>query len=67
LKNVFGRYCEYELYVGSTLVDTVSALKINNKEDFLVGQLQRRRVCYISINCDYGLLCLDWRDICNGK
>ncbi len=60
----FGRYCQYELYIGSTLDDTVRATKI---VDPLFGQLQRRRVCYTSIDCDYGLLCLDWREICNGN
>ncbi len=64
LEGTFGRYCEYELYVGSTLVDTVRATKIVNP---LLGQFQRRRVCYTSIDCDYGLLCLDWREICNGN
>ncbi len=23
-------------------------------------------VCYTTLICEYGLLCLDWRDICNG-
>ncbi len=69
MKGAFGRYCEYEFYVGSTLDDIVRATKVEtvDKEHSLFGQLQRRRICYISIDCDYGLLCLDWREICNGN
>ncbi|CAF1017323.1 unnamed protein product [Adineta steineri] len=66
MKGVFGRYCEYELYVGYTLVETARAIKIQDKNHALAGQLQRRRMCYTSIDCEYGLLCLDWRNICDG-
>ncbi|CAF1428876.1 unnamed protein product, partial [Adineta steineri] len=67
LKSVFGRYCEYELYVGRTLAETAHKIKIPNHEHALRGQLQRRRMCYTSIDCEYGLLCLDWRNICDGE
>ncbi|CAF4059973.1 unnamed protein product [Adineta steineri] len=63
---VFGRYCEYELYVGHTLAETARQIKIRRIGHALYGQLQRRRMCYTSIDCEYGLLCLDWRNICDG-
>ncbi|CAF1457476.1 unnamed protein product [Adineta steineri] len=66
LKGVFGRYCEYEFYVGSTLAETTRIIKIKRKPDALYGQLQRRRMCYTEIDCNYGVLCLDWRNICDG-
>ncbi|CAF4240670.1 unnamed protein product, partial [Adineta steineri] len=66
LKGVFGRYCEYELYVGHTLAETARQIKIWGTGHTLYSQLQRRRMCYTSIDCEYGLFCLDWRDICDG-
>ena len=24
-------------------------------------------LCYETLQCDYGMLCRDWRDICNGQ
>ncbi|CAF1293196.1 unnamed protein product [Adineta steineri] len=65
-KGVFGRHCEYKLYVGHTLAETARLIKTQNNSHALAGQLQRRRMCYTSIDCEYGLLCLDWRDICDG-
>ncbi|CAF0992343.1 unnamed protein product [Adineta steineri] len=59
LKGVFGRYCEYELYVGHTLAETARQIKIRRIGHALYGQLQRRWMCYTSIDCEYGLLCLD--------
>ncbi|CAF1004523.1 unnamed protein product [Didymodactylos carnosus] len=29
-------------------------------------QLHSNITCYTTLECDYGLLCLDWRDICDG-
>jgi hypothetical protein len=36
--------------------------------DINVGsQLHGNRPCYITLVCDSGLMCLDWRHICDGK
>ncbi len=67
MEGVFGRHCEYELYIGSTLDETTRHIQVTNQKDALWGQLQRRRMCYTAIDCEYGLLCLDWRNICDGN
>ena len=59
----FGKNCEYRLPVGSSFTDLVME-KFSEKSSKLmyVGDI----VCYTTLTCDSGLLCLDWRDICDG-
>ena len=60
----FGPRCEYRLPAGNDLDLTVYA-KFHEKSKKLMynGDI----VCYTTIECNSGLLCLDWRDICDGR
>jgi hypothetical protein len=62
----FGKHCEYLLPMGTTFQQTINwevNMRTNN-----IWDMQRYSdiVCYTTLNCDSGLLCLDWRDICDG-
>ncbi|CAF0816639.1 unnamed protein product [Adineta ricciae] len=62
----FGKYCEYLLPTGSTfstLVQEQMKVKEANEEEV---QKYSDVICYNTIECNSGLLCLDWRDICDG-
>ena len=62
----FGKFCEYRFAIGKTFDEAVE------------GQLNARRryeeeihfhqdiLCYETIDCHSGVLCLDWRQICDG-
>ena len=59
----FGKHCEYQLPLHTTLQKLIATKFVSNgkKLDY-EGDI----VCYGIVKCDYGLLCLDWRDICDG-
>jgi hypothetical protein len=63
----FGKNCEYFLPAGSTFDETIN-WEIEMKSLYpWKGQIHGEILCYTTLICDYGLLCLDWRDICDGK
>jgi hypothetical protein len=62
----FGKHCEYQLPMKSQLDQILHwqlAMKRNNTEQV---QIHGDTVCYMSLQCNSGLLCLDWREICDG-
>ena len=62
----FGKNCEYRLPVGATLADVLQwRLDLRNTH---LNQVQMHGdiVCYKTLACYSGLLCLDWREICDG-
>ncbi|CAF3810792.1 unnamed protein product, partial [Adineta steineri] len=62
----FGKYCEYLLPYGTTFTMT---LNWENQMKFLYeeeNQYYSDILCYKTLTCNSGLLCLDWRDICDG-
>ncbi|CAF3689751.1 unnamed protein product [Rotaria sp. Silwood1] len=62
----FGKNCEYLLPIGTTFAQTLTeenALKIKNSNNV---QLYGDIICHLTLECDSGQLCLDWRDICDG-
>ncbi len=71
----FGKFCEYEFYYGSTSFDmAIEKLfeplkKVETYFDSILfgSQLHNNRPCYTTWTCDSGLMCLDWRHICDGK
>jgi hypothetical protein len=71
----FGKFCEYEFYHDSTSFDeTITSLfkPLENVQTyfdsiFVGSQLHSNRPCYTTWTCDSGLMCLDWRHICDGK
>jgi len=71
----FGKFCEYELYGSSTSFDDaitkqfeplINASKYSGNM-YVGSQLHDNRPCYITWRCNSGLMCLDWRHICDGK
>ncbi|CAF3019750.1 unnamed protein product [Rotaria sp. Silwood2] len=63
----FGKNCEYFLPAGTTFDATIQ-WEMRMKLDFPWRiQMYGDILCYTTLICDYGLLCLDWRDICDGK
>jgi hypothetical protein len=71
----FGKFCEYEFYDGSTsfdeaiknLFEPLVHVKTYFDNIFVGAQLHNNRPCYTTWTCDSGLMCLDWRHICDGK
>ncbi|CAF1433313.1 unnamed protein product [Adineta steineri] len=62
----FGKYCEYLLPYGTTFTMTLNwenQMKFLYKEE---NQYYSDILCYKTLTCNSGLLCLDWRDICDG-
>ena len=62
----FGKSCEYRLPVGTTVDETIDwqlKLKVSNSSR---SQMYGDITCYVTYQCDSGLLCLDWREICDG-
>ena len=60
----FGKNCEYLLPFGTSLTDVINAkFELSSKKLMYVGEI----VCYTTLKCNFGLLCLDWRDVCDGQ
>ncbi len=65
---VFGRYCEYQLTHESDSFEVSHNLQVIDRAALLVyHQIYGDIVCYTTLSCKSGLLCLDWRDICDGE
>lgn len=64
----FGKYCEYQLtHHTSQFSDAVKAQFYQKKAgDSWDTQRHGDILCYTMLNCYAGLLCLDWREICDG-
>jgi hypothetical protein len=62
----FGRNCEYRLVANDTLEDSarwqLRQRLVNTEGSQLYGDI----LCYETLQCDSGQLCLDWREICDG-
>lgn len=66
----FGKFCEYEFYGGSTSFDEAITKQfelLNTVNINISSQLHGNRPCYMTLTCYSGLMCLDWRHICDGK
>ena len=62
----FGKNCEYQLPDGETFEETLKWQLIVRKENPQEVQIHGDIVCYETLKCDSGVLCLDWREICDG-
>jgi hypothetical protein len=62
----FGKNCEYQLPVGETVEETLEWQLIMRKNNSEEVQMYGDVVCYETLECDSGVLCLDWREICDG-
>ncbi|CAF1058675.1 unnamed protein product [Adineta steineri] len=67
--STFGKYCEYQFPNGKSEFRDELYEQYISKEKYPLGhQLHGDILCYTTLDlyCDYGLLCLDWRNICDG-
>ena len=62
----FGKNCEYQLPVGQTFEETLEWQLDMRRSDSQNVQIYGDIVCYDTLKCNSGLLCLDWREICDG-
>ena len=65
-RGAFGKNCEYHLPVGETLEETLQWQLVKRKENPEKVQIYGDVICYETLKCDSGMLCLDWREICDG-
>lgn len=66
----FGKFCEYLFYGDSRYFDeaiTKQLEPLKNVNIHIGSQLHGNRPCYTTLRCDSGLMCLDWRHICDGN
>jgi len=69
-RSSFGKFCEYQFYGGSTSFDgaiTKQFKPLENDSINVGSQLHDNRPCYMTLICNSGLMCLDWRHICDGN
>jgi hypothetical protein len=64
----FGKYCEYQLTHDAQLFSQVIKAQFGQKKmaDSWNTQRYGKIVCYDTLPCDAGDLCLDWQEICDG-
>jgi hypothetical protein len=69
-KRTFGKNCEYQLISADGHVTFADSRKWQNEKKQKSRwemQAYKKNLCYITLTCEYGLLCLDWPDICDGR
>ncbi|UJR07518.1 hypothetical protein I4U23_011807 [Adineta vaga] len=64
----FGKFCEYQLTHNAKSFQDSIHIQFQEKQTGDSWNTQRygRILCYTTLMCDSGLLCLDWRDIDDG-
>jgi hypothetical protein len=66
--STFGKYCEYQLTHEANSFEASQRSQISIREkSYYSHQEFGAIVCYKTLSCNSGLLCLDWRDICDGE
>ena len=69
-EQTFGNNCQYRLINDgkySEFRTTREWQNLQKESNRLKMQIYYRPLCYLTVQCNYGLLCLDWRDICDGR
>ena len=62
----FDKYCQYQLTHGANSFEASQISQVNIRSNYPSYHQQFGSiVCYKTLSCNSGLLCLDWRDICN--
>jgi hypothetical protein len=64
----FGKYCEYQLTHDTESFGQAITAQFETKRNGDSWNTQRygKILCYTTLSCDFGQLCLDWRDINDG-
>jgi hypothetical protein len=65
--STFGRYCEYQLTHEASSFEESQNLQAINRSLLKNHQLFGDILCYKTLSCNSGLLCLDWRSVCDGE
>ena len=64
----FGKYCEYQLLFDVSSFSNALRTQFRLHTNRLENQKWAKILCYETLlQCDYGMLCLDWRNICDGQ
>jgi hypothetical protein len=70
IMGTFGKYCEYQLThkakTFSEAIKTQFEQKKEKEDDSWNTQRYGKILCYETLLCNSGPLCLDWREICDG-
>ncbi|CAF1435934.1 unnamed protein product [Adineta steineri] len=61
----FGINCEYQLLFNSSVFSDAIQITFEAKENTDGHQMFGSILCYETLICDFGRLCLDWRNICD--
>ncbi|CAF1301368.1 unnamed protein product [Adineta steineri] len=61
----FGIDCEYKLLFNSSMLSDAIQITFEQKENTDGHQMYGSIICYETLICNYGMLCLDWRNICD--
>ena len=62
----FGKNCEYRLLYETTFQETIDWHRVRKEGSPSTMHYYADILCYPTLSCDSGLLCLDWREICDG-
>ena len=62
----FGKSCEYQLLLHSSLFSKALEKLFESRIHPEYQQIWGTILCYETLECNYGQLCLDWRNICDG-
>ena len=65
-RQTFGKHCEYKLPGHDTFEETINYEFEKRNAEAQHVQVYGDILCYITLQCNSGLLCLDWRNICDG-
>lgn len=63
----FGKYCEYQLLFETFSIPDSFSIQFEIKKDIAENQRWAKIICYNTLSCNFGVLCLDWRNICDGE
>ena len=66
IQHSFGKYCEYRLPSGYTFENAITWKVSTENRHLSLIQRHSQITCYVTLQCNHILLCLDWRDICDG-
>lgn len=66
----FGSHCQYSFMIEETrtLIEILYAV-FSAKRSYTSSSKVTQRTCYVHVKCDQGgpSICLDWREVCNGR
>jgi hypothetical protein len=65
-ESLFGKNCEYRLPRGGSFQDVIAWQSGERQNDRRVLKNHVDILCYQTLDCNSGLLSLDWREICDG-